>query len=256
MTDSLTNPIDCIRVVLSKTSHPGNIGAAARALGTMGLRRLVLVQPQSFPHAEATAMAACAGPLLDAAEVRGDLAEAIGDCRLVLGATARHRDVALEELGPRQAAQRILAAAAQGHEVAVLFGNERSGLDNDEIEHCHAAICIPSDPACSSLNLAQAVQVVAWEVRMGWLESLQSIQPEQPARTVPLANTADMDGFFDHLEQALDAIDFHKGRSPRTIMRRLRRLFLRAQPDWQEVQVLRGILADVIRTARIARTGS
>lgn len=251
MTDS-RNPLERIRFVLAKTSHPGNIGAAARALGTMGLRRLVLIAPHSFPHPDATAMAACAAELLDAAEVGPDLATAIGDCRLVLGATARRRDVALEELNPRQAAQRILAAAAQGQEVAVLFGNERAGLDNDEIQQCHAAITIPSDPACSSLNLAQAVQVVAWEVRMAWLESGNAIEPVVE-RASPLATAAEMEGFFDHLAQALDDIEFHKGRSPRTIMRRLRRFFLRAQPDQQEVQVLRGILADVIRTARLRR---
>ena len=255
MTDSRRTALERIRFVLAKTSHPGNIGAAARAIGTMGLRRLVLVAPQAFPHADATAMAACAGDLLDAAVVRADLVPAIGDCELVLGATARRRDVVMEELDPRQAAQRILEAAMQGREVAVLFGNERAGLDNDEIQRCHAAITIPSDPACSSLNLAQAVQVVAWEVRMAWL---QAAQPAEPAalRKAPPANAAEMEGFFDHLGRALEDIEFHKGRSPRTILRRLRRLFLRAQPDQQEVQVLRGILADVIRTARIAREGA
>lgn len=253
MTDSSIRAPDCIRFVLSRTSHPGNIGAAARALGTMGLQRLVLVAPHAFPHADATAMAACAAGLLDGAVVAADLATAIGDCTLVLGATARHRDVALEELNPRQAAQRLLAAAAQGQQVAVLFGNERAGLDNDEIQQCHAAITIPSDPACSSLNLAQAVQVVAWEVRMAWLESGGPVG-SVAERTSPLATAAEMEGFFGHLAQALEDIEFHKGRSPLTIMRRLRRLFLRAQPDQQEVQVLRGILADVIRTARLRGT--
>lgn len=254
MTDSNRDTLDRIRFVLSKTSHPGNIGASARALGTMGLRRLVLVAPHSFPHADATAMAACATHLLDGAVVNEELVGAIGDCELVLGATARRRDVALEELNPRQAAQRILQAAAEGREVAVLFGNERAGLDNDEIQHCHAAITIPSDPTCSSLNLAQAVQVVAWELRMASLQGIEAVETV-PDRGAPIATAAEMDGFFDHLAQALEDIEFHKGRSPRTIMRRLRRLFLRAEPDQQEVQVLRGILADVIRTARIARGG-
>src|SRR5690349_21699325 len=141
-----------VRFVLVNTSHPGNIGAAARAIRTMGLRRLSLVAPQAFPHREATALAAGADDVLDAAPVNADLPAAIADCRLVLGATARRRGVELEELDPREAARRVLAAAGEGHEVALLFGNERVGLDNDEIRYCHAAITIPSDPSYSSLN--------------------------------------------------------------------------------------------------------
>ncbi|MCK9538310.1 RNA methyltransferase [Dokdonella sp.] len=244
-----------IRIVLVRTSHPGNIGAAARALGTMGLSRLALVAPHSFPHAEASALAACAGGLLETAKVTRNLDAAVADCTLIMGATARRRGVALPELDPREAALAMLAAAQAGREVAVLFGNERNGLDNDEIQHCHAAITIPSNPACPSLNLAQAVQVVAWELRMAALGRTPA-QPVAPALTAPPeavpASAAEMEGFFAHLAQALDEIDFHKGRSPRTILARLRRLFLRARPDSREVHVLRGILADVIRTARIA----
>ena len=261
MTDSPSHAAAHVRFVLVNTSHPGNIGASARAIATMGFTRLCLVAPHAFPHSEATALAAGAADLLDAAVVSPDLGGAIADCRLVLGATARRRGVALPELDPREAAARILASATQGQQVAVLFGNERVGLENDEIMHCHAALTIPSAPACSSLNLAQAVQVVAWELRMAWLAqaraaSIAGIAPLDPhgaARADPPASAAELDGFFDHLAQALDDIDFHKGRSPRTILRRLRRFFLRAQPDQRELHVLRGILADVIRTARIAR---
>lgn len=256
MTESAAHAFARIRFVLVRTSHPGNIGASARALGTMGLRRLALVAPHAFPHPEATALAAHAADLLGAATISADLGAAIGDCQLVLGATARRRGVTLEELSPREAAQRILAAAAQGQEVALLFGNERTGLDNDEIRRCHAAITIPSDPACPSLNLAQAVQVVAWELRMAWLGTA-AVAPvgahTAAAHSGPPASMAEMEGFFDHLARALDDIDFHKGRSPNTILARLRRFFLRAQPDSSEVQILRGMLADVIRTARIAR---
>ena len=263
MIDSRNHVSAHIRFVLVNTSHPGNIGASARAIATMGFSRLCLVAPHAFPHGEATALAAGAANLLDAAVVSPDLVSAIADCQLVLGATVRRRGVALEELNPREAATRILASAAQGEQVALLFGNERVGLDNDEIMHCHAAITIPSDPACSSLNLAQAVQVVAWELRMAWLAgaaqtssaTFVSPAPHVETRDDPPASAAELEGFFDHLAQALDDIDFHKGRSPRTIMRRLRRFFLRAQPDQRELHVLRGILADVIRTARIAREG-
>lgn len=239
-----------LRFVLVRTSHPGNIGAAARAIRTMGMRGLALVAPQAYPHAEARALAAGADDVLDSATVSADLPSAIADCRLVLGATARRRGVLLDELSPREAAQRVLANLSLGHEVALLFGNERSGLDNDEIKLCHAAIAIPSDPTYSSLNLAQAVQVVAYELRLAWL---QGEVPSSPAAVDPPVSSADMEGYFEHLARTLDDIEFHKGRSPRTILRRLRRFFLRAQPDARELRILHGILADAQRMARLAR---
>jgi len=249
MNDPSTDALAHVRFVLVNTSHPGNIGASARAIRTMGLRRLALVAPQAFPHREASALAAGADDVLAAATVSPDLPSAIADCRLVLGATARRRGVTLEELDPRQAAERVLAAAAAGHEVALLFGNERAGLDNDEIRHCHAAITIPSDPSYASLNLSQAVQVVAYELRMA---QLAGRSPLPAARTDPPASAAQLEGFFAHLARALDAIEFHKGRSPRTILQRLRRFFLRAAPDQRELRILHGILADAERMARIA----
>ncbi|HEY6941344.1 RNA methyltransferase [Dokdonella sp.] len=248
----MTSPLELVRVVLVRTSHPGNIGSAARAIRTMGLHRLSLVAPEAFPHAEASALAAGAGDVVDAAAVHATLPEAVADCRLVLGATARRRGVVLEELDPREAARRVLGAARAGHEVALLFGNERSGLDNDEIKHCHAGITIPADPTYSSLNVAQAVQVVAWEVRMAWLEHRVEAEPVPgDAR----ADAAAMEQFFAHLARTLDAIDFHKGRSPERILQRLRRVFLRAAPDARELRVLHGILADAMRMADIARQG-
>jgi tRNA (cytidine32/uridine32-2'-O)-methyltransferase len=239
-----------LRFVLVRTSHPGNIGAAARAIRTMGMRGLSLVAPQAYPHPEAHALAAGADDVLDAAVVSADLPSAIANCRLVLGATARRRGVLLDELSPREAAQRVLASLALGHQVALLFGNERSGLDNDEIKLCHAAIAIPSDPTYSSLNLAQAVQVVAYELRLAWL---QGTHASPPVHADPPASSADLEGYFEHLARTLDEIEFHKGRSPRTIMQRLRRFFLRAQPDARELRILHGILADAQRMARLAR---
>ncbi|WP_300620653.1 TrmH family RNA methyltransferase, partial [Dokdonella sp.] len=155
-----------------------------------------------------------------------------------------------DELAPREAAQRILAALVRGDEVALLFGNERTGLENDEIQLCHAAIAIPSDPTYSSLNLSQAVQVVAYELRLAWLQ--QSVEAPSARSELP-ASSAQMEAFFGHLAQALDDIEFHKGRAPETILQRLRRLFLRAQPDARELRVLHGILADAQRMARLAR---
>ncbi|HVV97336.1 MAG TPA: TrmJ/YjtD family RNA methyltransferase, partial [Rhodanobacteraceae bacterium] len=185
-----------IRFVLVRTSHPGNIGAAARAIRTMGMRRLSLVAPHAFPHAEASALAAGADDVLAEAVIATDLSDAIADCGLVLGATARRRDVPMEELDPRAAAARVLAAARAGEEVALVFGNERIGLENEDIRHCHAAVLIPSDPAFPSLNLAQAVQVLAYEVRMAELAGAMPL-PEQ--KRDPPAASADMDAFFDHL---------------------------------------------------------
>ncbi|MBA8883958.1 RNA methyltransferase [Dokdonella fugitiva] len=247
----MTSPLDLVRFVLVRTSHPGNIGSAARAIRTMGLHRLELVAPEAFPHAEATALAAGAGDVIEAATQHAALPAAIGDCRLVLGATARRRGVVLEELDPRAAAQRVLDAALGGHRVALLFGNERSGLDNDEIKHCHAGITIPADPTYSSLNLAQAVQVVAWELRMAWLERQADATP---ARGDARATAAEMEQFFAHLARTLDAIDFHKGRSPERILQRLRRVFLRAAPDARELRMLHGVLADATRMAGLARS--
>ncbi len=248
--DEAADSLARIRFVLVRTSHPGNIGSAARAIRTMGMTRLALVAPHSFPDPEANALAAGADAVLDAAVVSPNLPDAIADCRFVLGATARRRGVVMEELSPHQAAQRILAATAAGKEVAVVFGNERVGLENEEIKHCHAAITIPSDPTYSSLNLAQAVQVIAYELRVAYLA--RGVAPVFAQRVDPPASAHEMEGFFEHLAQTLDDIEFHKGRAPATILQRLRRLFLRAQPDQRELRVLHGILADARRMAQIA----
>lgn len=238
-----------VRIVLAGTSHPGNIGAAARALKTMGLQRLVLVAPHAFPDPAATAMAAGADDVLDSARVHETLHAAIGDCRLVLGCSARPRGVALPTLDPRAAAARLLAEAASG-DVALLFGNERVGLSNEELQRCHAAVHIPAAPEYSSLNLAAAVQVLCYELRVTALAS--ATQPAVPVEAADVATHAQLEGLFAHLEQALSEIDFFKGRAPGTMMQRLRRLFLRAQPNEREVLILRGILADAQRMARLA----
>jgi len=240
-----------VRFVLARTSHPGNIGSAARAIRTMGFHRLDLVRPEAFPHPEALALAAGAADVLDSARVHADIGQAIGDAHYVIGASARRRGVELEELDPREAASRVVRQVAAGRSVAILFGNERNGLDNDEIQHCHAAVTIPADPTYSSLNLAQAVQVVAWELRMAWLAHAQA-DARDAARDIPTAQQ--MEQFFTHLASTLDAIDFHKGRSPSRILYRLRRIFLRAAPSGRELRILHGMLADVERMARLARS--
>jgi len=236
-----------IRFVLVRTSHPGNIGAAARAIRTMGFSRLSLVAPHSFPHAEASALAAGADDVLAQAAISPDLPAAIADCNFVLGATARRRDVPMDEIDPRVAAERLLGAAREG-EVAIVFGNERTGLENDEMKRCHAAVLIPSDSVFPSLNLAQAVQVLAYELRM---RLLGGASPLPAQKTDPPASSAELEAFFEHLARTLDAIDFHKGRSPRTILLRLRRLYLRARPDQRELRMLHGILTDTERASRL-----
>lgn len=242
-----------LRIVLVGTSHPGNIGAAARAMRTMGLTRLDLVAPERFPHREAMAMAAGADEVLEQARVFPDLAEAVADCRWIMGCTARRRSVQMDEFDPAAAAQRMHDAARLGP-AALVFGRERTGLTNEELKLCHAAVHIPSVEEFSSLNLAAAVQVLAWELRRQALahDAGLAAQTQAPEQDLP-ATVAQMEGLFGHLDQMLEDIDFHKGRSPGRVMRRLRQLLLRAQPDQREVRVLRGILADAQRMARLAR---
>ena len=243
-----------IRFVLVGTQHPGNMGAAARAMKTMGLARLVLVAPEKPLDEEAFRRSAGAEDVLGQAPVVATLAEAVADCTLVLGCTARARRVQLEEFVPAEAAARVVGKAAEGAEVALVFGRERTGLSNEELQLCHAAVHIPSDPAFSSLNLAAAVQVLAYEVRMRVLAS--GAATPTPTTVVAgdeaPASHEQLESFFGQLGATLDEIDFHKGRAPDSAMRKLRRLFLRAEPSEQEVRLLRGILADAQRMARLA----
>ena len=240
-----------LRIVLVGTQHPGNLGAAARAMRTMGLSRLVLVAPEKRPDETSVSMAAGAHDLLFDAPIVPTLAEAIADCRHVLGCTARSRRVALPEYLPREGAQRAVAIAGDGGEVAVVFGRERTGLNNDELQLCHAAIHIPADPEFSSLNLAAAVQVLSYELRLALLEHAGAARVTAGS-VEPIASHAELEGFFAQLADTLDAIDFHKGRAPASAMRKLRRLFLRTDLEMHEVRLLRGILADAQRMAVLA----
>jgi len=234
------------RVVLVGTQHPGNIGSAARAMKTMGLERLALVAPERFPDPQAYALAAGAADLIDRAEIYPTLAEAIADCRLVVATTARQRTVPMPELSPREGAARLRAAGALGP-TALVFGRERTGLENEELQLCHAAICIPANPEYSSLNLAAAVQIVAYEWRIA------DPAPPKPAEADPdalPATHAELESYFAHLAELLEQIDFHKGKDPAIVTQRLRRLFLRAQPDARELRILRGMFSDTQRLLR------
>lgn len=240
-----------IRIVMVGTQHPGNLGSAARAMRTMGLTRMVLVAPEKAPNLDTTSMAAGAEGLVLEAPVFATLEEAVADCRLVLGCTARSRRIALEELSPREAALRALDSVGSGSDVALVFGRERTGLDNHELQLCHAAVHIPSDPGFSSLNLAAAVQVLAYEMRVAMLAtSTMLIAVDESVE--PPASHAELEGFFSQLSATLAAIDFHKGRTPESAERKLRRIFLRAGMSAREVRLMRGVLADAQRMARLA----
>lgn len=246
-----------VRIVLVGTQHPGNIGSAARAIKTMGLSRLVLVAPERAPNGDSFALAAGAADVLDAAATHATLADAVADCRVVLGCTARDRRIALDGFEPRGAGTHAWSQASAGADVALVFGRERTGLTNEELHLCHGAVHIPSNPVYGSLNLAMAVQVIAYEVRMAMLgvdDALAAAMTAAPVResVEPPASHAQMEGFYAQLAETLDAIDFHKGRSPASAMRKLRRIFSRAQLDAREVRLLRGVLADAERMAMLA----
>ena len=232
--------LDNIRVVLIETSHPGNIGAVARAMKNMCLRHLVLVRPKVFPSPEAEARASGAEDLLAAARVVPDLESAVGDCPLVIGASARQRSSIWTAMDPREMADMALAQAASAP-VALVFGRERTGLTAAELDRCSHLVHIPANPEHASLNIAMAVQVLSYELYMGWLRRDEE-SPAEAGGDAP-ASVAQMEGLFAHLEQALHDIGFlQPGREGR-IMQRLRRLFHRARPDEREVNILRGILS-------------
>lgn len=227
--------LDNIRIVLSHTSHPGNIGAAARAMKTMGLSRLHLVNPKRFPDAAAEAMASGATDVLADAVVCASLDEALQGAVLVVGLTARKRDLSHAMLTLREAAPQILARAGEAP-VALVFGTEMSGLSNAELEKCQMLITIPVNPEYGSLNLAAAVQVVGYELRCC------AVPASQTTNGFPLATFEEVNRFYEHLERTLIEIDFLDPKHPKRLMTRLRRLFARAALEKEEVNILRGVL--------------
>ena len=225
-----------IRIVLSRTSHPGNIGAAARAMKTMGIVSLYLVKPKKFPDADAEARASGAVDVLLGARVCATLAEALHGPVHALAVSARRRELAYASADARSAAHGLVAAAQQG-EVAIVFGTEMSGLTNEEILQCRAMAHIPADPGYSSLNLGAAVQVMAYETRVAALGGAASA-----AGVAEPARHEDVENFYVHLEQSLLASGFLDPSNPRRLMPRLRRLFGRACLEQEEVNILRGML--------------
>ncbi len=245
--------LERIRVVLVSPSHPGNIGATARAMKTMGLTRLTLVTPRianALKHPEATALAVAAHDLLERAEVHDTLASALAGCSWAVALTARHRLFTPLEVSPRDTARHALALATTHQaEVALVFGNEQHGLDNDDVLTCQACCAIPTDPGLSSLNLAQAVQVMSYECRLAALEGAEPLV----AVAAPLATIAERERLFEHLEEALKAIDFLNEEHPKKLMYRMRRIFSRSPLEPEEVAILRGVCTKIL-TSQSART--
>lgn len=225
-----------IRIVLVEPSHPGNIGAAARAMKTMSLDALVLVRPARFPDAEANARASGALDVLDNARVVGSLDEALQGCTLVAGTSARRRELGPPALTPRECAAKLWQAPLD-RDVALLFGRERTGLVNEEVERCHFLVHIPANPEYGSLNLAAAVQILAYELLLA-----RGSMPAATAGDALPASVEEMEGLYAHLESAAVASGFLDPQQPKHLMRRLRHLFNRAQPDPREINILRGLL--------------
>ena len=231
-----------VRIVLIGTTHSGNIGSAARAMKTMGLKHLILVNPKAEVDGKSVALAAGAVDVLENVQVFDSLEAAIADCGLVVGTSARNRTFDLPLLDPHQCGKKIMAEAAK-YPVALVFGREAHGLSNEELALCNFHVFIPANPEYSSLNLAMAVQTLCYEIRMAWL-NLQQIAPE----TTDYPLNEDLERFYQHLETTLKTTGFIIKQHQGQIMAKLRRLFNRARPEVSELNILRGILSSFDRT--------
>ena len=230
-----------VRIVLSRTSHPGNIGAAARAMKTMGLSRLTLVNPKAFPHPEAVARAVGADDILAAATCCASLDEALAGSVFAVAVSARHRNLGPPAMAARAGAAEVLALTAGG-DIALVFGNETAGLSNDEVQRCQRTIFIPANPDYTSLNLGSAVQLLCYELRLAAFGG----SPPVPSKAVPFASPRatndDVERFYAHLERVMVATEFLDPQQPKRLLPKLRRLFARAELERDEINILRGIL--------------
>lgn len=234
--------LDNVRIILVNTSHTGNIGSAARAMKTMGLSDLYLVDPVQAPDGKASALAAGAGDVLANAKTVSTLEEAVADCGLVVGTSARSRTHSWPMLEPRECGEKLIQEVSK-YPVALVFGRENNGLTNEELQQCHFHVCIPANPEYSSLNLAAAVQTLCYETRMAYLatESRQETEAEYPLNE-------DLERFYVHLSSTLQSTGFIVENHPGVVMTKLRRLFNRARPESQELNILRGILSSIDKT--------
>ena len=230
-----------IRMVLVNTTHPGNIGGAARAIKNMGLTELYLVQPREYPAPRAVWRAAGARDILANAKIVESLDEAIEGCGLVVGTSARERRIPWPLINPRECGEKIWSEAAS-HDVALLFGREDRGLTNSELQKCNFHVHIPSNPDYSSLNLATAVQVLAYEVRMASLQDDKGVLPTMDEWDQPLATADELELFHNHLAKTMATLKFYDPDNPKQLLTRMRRLFNRTRMDKMEVSMLRGLL--------------
>lgn len=228
-----------IRIVLVETSHTGNMGSVARAMKTMGLTNLCLVNPLVQPDSQAISLAAGASEVIGEARIVSSLDEAISGCALVVGTSARSRSLPWPMLDARECGVKTVAEAKHAP-VALVFGRERTGLTNEELQKCHYHVAIQANPEYSSLNLAMAVQILAYEIRMAWLQTTQ--QPGEWTES-PYPLSEDLEHFYQHLEQMMLKSGFIRAASPGQVMSKLRRLFTRARPERDELNILRGMLA-------------
>ncbi len=234
--------LERVKVVLVGTTHSGNIGSAARAMKVMGLSQMVLVDPQCQVDAQAIALAAGASEIALNAQIYPTLEAAVADCGLVVGTSARSRTLEWPMLEPRECGEKLISEANQ-HSVAMVFGRERTGLTNDELQLCHYHVCVPANPEYSSLNLAMAVQLLSYEVRMAYLALQQSSQSSTLQEEYP--RHQELERFYAHLEQVIMQTEFISAQQPGQVMNQLRRMFTRARPEAQEINILRGILTSV-----------
>lgn len=233
-----------IRIVLCRTTHPGNIGAAARAMKTMCLDRLVLVAPEHFPSAEATSRSSGAADVLEQAVVCDTLAEAVADCQVVFGASARRRSITVPDGEAREAASDLVSLSAD-HQVAMVFGQERSGMDNDEVALCHRLVQIPANPDYGSLNMASAVQLICYEIHMARLARGQAPVPASIEPDDARATQGHFDSFMAAWMALKDKVEFGDEKQSASLDARFRRLFMRAELTSYEVDMLRGMLSKI-----------
>lgn len=238
-----------VRIVLSNTSHPGNIGATARAMKTMGLSRLTLVNPKLFPHAEAVARAVGADDILERATVCSDLNEALAGTVYAVALSARHRSLGPAPMQAREAAPSILALAEEG-EVALVFGNETAGLSNDEVQRCQCTVFIPASPEYTSLNLGSAVQLICYELRLRAFDGSPPVRTKAVPFASPRATNDDIERFYGHLERLMVGTGFLDPKQPKRLMPKLRRLFGRVELERDEVNILRGIIDAIEKKIR------
>lgn len=237
-----------IKIVMVETTHPGNIGAAARAMKNMGLSRLALVNPQCVLDGNAYARASGADDVLNDLVKTDSLTAAVSDCALVIGTSARTRTLVWPGLTPNSLAAKLVDIP-DDEKVAIVFGREHSGLTNEELQHCHYSVTIPTNPDFSSLNVASSIQVISYEIYNRFQESVPA-PPPRLSRLESRADSEQLEGYFDHLEQVLVKLGFLDADNPRQIMKRLRRLYQRAEPSQNEVNILRGMLSSMVKFRR------